>query len=100
MILALIVIGLLLAAVRLAKAPVGKMAVVSGFDPQVLLKWLGVAEQVLGIIFPALISVFLYLHLDKDVIYIEGAEAIIGIVLSAAIAIVNIIITALGGDKK
>jgi hypothetical protein len=99
-IVALIILGLLLAAVKLFRIPISRSGYGDGVDPTAILKWLGITEQVLGIIFPALISVFLYLHLDKDVVYIEGAEAIIGIVLSAAIAIVNIIITALGGKHE
>jgi hypothetical protein len=55
---------------------------------------------VLDIVFPALLSVFLYLHLNNGALYVEAAEAIIGIVLSAAISIFNIILTITGGARS
>jgi hypothetical protein len=65
-----------------------------------IVKILTAIQGVLDIVFPALISVFLYLHLQNGVLYIEAAEAVIGIIICAAISVINIVLAITGGKTN
>jgi hypothetical protein len=68
-------------------------------DNSAIVKILATIQGVLDIVFPAAFSVFLYLKLNNGVVYIEAIQAIFGIVISAAISIINIILAITGGRK-
>jgi hypothetical protein len=68
-------------------------------DDSTIVKILTTIQGVLDIVFPAIISVFLYLNLHNGVVYIKAIEAIFGIVLSAAVSIINMILAITGGAK-
>jgi hypothetical protein len=68
-------------------------------DDSTIVKILTAIQGVLDIVFPAIIAVFLYLHLNNGMVYIEDIEAILGIIISADISIINIILTISGGKK-
>jgi hypothetical protein len=69
-------------------------------DGSDIVKILTTIQGVLDIVFPAVIAVFMYLHLNNGVLYVDAIEAIIGIVISAAISIINIILGITGGAKN
>jgi hypothetical protein len=69
-------------------------------DEGTIVKILTTIQGVLDIVFPAVIAVFLYLNFTNGVVYIEAIEAILGIVISAAISIINIIVAITGGAKN
>ena len=64
-----------------------------------IVKILTTIQGVPDIVFPAIIAVFLYLHLNNGVVYIEAIEAIFGTIISAAISIINIILAITGGKN-
>jgi hypothetical protein len=68
-------------------------------DDSRIVKIMTTIQGVLDIGFPAIIAVFLYVHLNNGVVYIEAIEIILGILISAAISIINIILAITGGKN-
>jgi hypothetical protein len=85
-----VVVAILFMAVKLLLWRPGEAALRT--DDGTIVNILTTIQGLLDIVLPALISVFLYLHLTGGALYVDSAEAISGIIISAAISIFNIIL--------